>query len=449
MTKAEAAKPRRVGGLFVAEAPARLLPMSLPLRFFGAAVVFHALGWLMLLLHAGSWADTSAAWPGGLGWPLAALHAWTLGTLLACAIGASLQLLPVATKQGLPSLWRASLLGWLYLAGVLLVVLAMGLPNTEALAVGATMVIAALLGWGWIVGANLRGARGMPGVALHGWGSLAALALLGFSAAALVALWLGRPLAGRDLLRELHLLAGVFGVMGLLVLGFSHILLPLFLLAPVPADRPQLAAGAWALAALALALMAALLPLPQAASWAVALRLAAWAGAVVASLLHAKLVRGMAAGAMRPALGRAGRLMRVAWASAALALALALPLALGFEHPLLARLFALAAIGGWLGSFLFAALQRIVPFLGSMHAAGSKKRPPTPSALTYDPALAWHERCHVAALALLAAAAAAASPLLARLAMLVGLAGAVSFGIFFAVLLVRLRRHARRAADLT
>ena len=32
------------GGAFLAGATSRLLPMSIPFRFFGAAIVFHVLG---------------------------------------------------------------------------------------------------------------------------------------------------------------------------------------------------------------------------------------------------------------------------------------------------------------------------------------------------------------------------------------------------------------------
>ena len=54
----------------------------------------------LLLALLAAW-RAAADWPGfagGLGWPLAALHLVTLGVLAMTAIGASLQLLPVATR---------------------------------------------------------------------------------------------------------------------------------------------------------------------------------------------------------------------------------------------------------------------------------------------------------------------------------------------------------------
>ena len=62
-------------------------------------------------------------------------------------------------------------------------------------------------------------------------------------------------------------------------------------------------------------------------------------------------------------------------------------------------------------------LQRILPFLASMHAAQDQRRSPTPSSLT-DGALAWHFGAHLAALALLAAAALTDRALLAAAAIM-------------------------------
>jgi hypothetical protein len=142
------------------------------------------------------------------------------------------------------------------------------------------------------------------------------------------------------------------------------------------------------------------------------------------------------ASGMRRDLGRALLLMRVGWAG------LALALGLGGAHLLgapVGRLFVVAVVAGWLLSFLFGVLQRILPFLASMHAAQGRRRPPTPSALTVDGALAWHLRAHLAALALLAGATVADSAWLLAAAALAGTAGAIAFGVFFAVLLLRLR----------
>lgn len=421
---------RRPAGAFLGGATSRLLPASIPFRFFGAAVVFHVLAWAALLAGAAEW----PAWRGGPGWPLAALHLVTLGTLLCSAIGASLQLLPVATRQPVRAPRLAAVLWWFYVPGVALLAAGMGRAEPVWMAAGGGAVLAALLAWAALLAQNLHGARGMPGVVLHGWGALVALAGLGFSAAVLLALWLGRPWLDAGAARGLHLASGAFGVMGLLAFGLSYILLPMFALAQLPDERRQLASGAAAIVAILCAVAAAFGLAP------VALRVTAVALGVLALGLHLRLIQQTLKTGMRPDLGRALRLMQLGWAALALALGLALALALGAPAEVLGRLFGLVLIGGWLASFLFGVLQRILPFLASMHAAQGRRRPPTPSALTLERALAWHAGGHATALVLLAAATVAGSPALTVLAAIVGLGGALAFAIFFGVLVRRLQQ---------
>lgn len=433
--------PRKLGGSFLAGAKSRLLPASLVFRFFGAAVVFHALAWAALLGGAAQW----PLWRHGLGWPLAALHLVTLGTLLCSAIGASLQLLPVATRQPVRSPRLAAALWWLYVPGVATLALGMGLARPVWLAAGATAVLAALALWALLLALNLRGARGMAGVVLHGWGALAALAALGLSAAALVALWLGRPWLDAGAARSLHLVSGAFGVMGLLAFGLAYILLPMFALAGVPGERAQLTAGGAALAAVAAGALAAFAEdlgfAPQ------PLRVAALLAGVLAWGLHLRLMQRVLASGMRRDLGRSLRLMQLGWACLGLALALGLALVLGAPGDALGRLFGVALVGGWLLSFLLGVLQRILPFLAAMHAAQGQRRAPTPSALTLERPLVWHFGAHGAALVLLAAAALTDQALLAAAAGAVGLAGALAFAAFFAVLMRRLAQAAARPAE--
>lgn len=441
-----ARKPRpALGGTFLSGAQGRLLPASVPMRYFGAAVVFHVLAWAALLGGAGQW----PGWHGGPGWPLAALHLITLGTLLCSAIGASLQLLPVATRQ--PVHWPrvAGGLWWLYVPGVAILTLGMGLADPTWMAIGGAAAITGLLVFGVLLGANLIGARGMPGIVLHGWGALVALAAVLVSATALLALWLGHPLLDLGAARALHVDAAAYGLMGLLALGLSYILLPMFALGTIPGDRRQLAAGATAVAAVVLAAVAAFLDgAPQA--W---LRIAAALLGLLALALHLRLLRQVLATAMRRDLGRALLLMKLGWAGAGasllLALAAAVAAAAGHGWPGLDRLFGVALIAGWLLSFLFGILQRILPFLASMHAARGQRRPPTPSALTLDHALAWHTRAHCAALALLVLAALTDHALVAAAAGAVGLAGGLAFALFFATLLKRLGHaaHPPKAAS--
>ncbi len=427
------AKARSVAGVVVAGARGRLLPARIPFRFVGAAIVFHALAWVALLFSAGHW----PGWRGGLGWPLAALHLITLGTLMATAIGVSLQLLPVATRQPVRAHGVAAALWWIYVPGVAVLTLGMGLARPIWLAVGAAAVLAGLAAYAILLARNLLGARGMPGVVLHGWGALAAGLLLAFSAAALVAQWLAMPLLARDTARALHLLGGAFGVMGLLAFGLSYILVPMFALAGAPDERRQVVSGAAATLAVGLASVAAFGVAP------VALRLAAIATAALALTLHVQLMQRTLAAGMRRDLGRALLLMRLGWVALAVGLLIALAMVLGAPNDVLGRLFVIVVVVGWLLSFLLGALQRILPFLATMHAAKGQKRPPTPSALTLEWPLAVHVTCHLIAVALLCAAALLDSTALVAAGALVGFGGAIAFGIFAGVLMLRLHRAQR------
>ena len=417
------------GGAFLGGATSRLLPMSIPLRFFGAAVVFHLLAWLALL--AGS--PRLPRFVGGLDWPLAALHLVTLGVLVMTALGASLQLLPVATRQPVRSTrWPAAI--WtVYTPGVAAVALGMGLGSPWWMGAGAVAVTLALLAWAALLAANLRGARGMPGVVVHGWAALGALLVMLVSALALAALYLGMPLLDRPTALALHIAFAAYGFMGLLALGFSYILVPMFALSATPDERQAITSCGLAVAALCLAALAAfgIAPLP--------LRLAALALGASAVALHLRLMLAAMRTGLRRELGRSFMLVRVGWAGLATSLVLALGLALGIDAAGTPTLWALACIGGWLLSFLLGMLQRILPFLASMHASRSGRRPPTPSALSAQRPLALHFAAHLAALAGLALAIVADSPALAALASAVGSLGAVALAVFFVVLWRRVR----------
>lgn len=416
-------------GAFLGGAKSRLLPASIPLRFFGAAVVYHLLAWLALAAGAAR----VARFAGGLDWPLAALHLVTLGVLGMSAIGAALQLLPVATRQ--PVMLRAgpAAIWWLYTPGVALLVAGMGAGQPTWLAAGAAAVTVALLAFAALLAGNLVRARGMPGVVAHGWAALVSLLVLLASALALAALWVGLQVLDRGTALALHVTFAAYGFMGMLALGLSYILVPMFALAGAPDERRQIASVVLAALALATAAASALGLVPPGA------RAFAIVAGALAVALHLHLMRQALASGMRRELGRSFVLVRLGWVSLVASLALALAIVLDAPSEALLQWFALALVGGWLLSFLLGILQRILPFLASMHAAAGG-RPPTPSALTADRPLAIHFGCHVGALALLAGAIGTGSTLLVLLAAAVGAAGAAAFGTFFVVLLQRMRR---------
>lgn len=414
------------GGASVIVSKSRLLPASVPMRFFATAVVFHFLAWGALLVDPAR----VPRFGGGLGWPLAALHGVTLGVLVMSAIGASLQLLPVATRQAVWSRRAPALLWWLYTPSVAALMVGMGAGHVAALAAGAAGVVVTVLAWMALLARNLAGARGMPGVVLHAWGAVAALVGLLASAGSLAFAYAGvPPLIERGSALALHLVLAAYGVMGLLTLGLSYVLVPMFTLAPVPDDRRVLASGACAIAALVLATLAAFGVVPE------LMRGAALALGAVSVALHLWLMRRAGADGMRKPNGAWWTLARVAWGALVASLALAALELAALPLPGAPTLFGLVLVGGWLLGFLLAVLQRIVPFLASMHAGG--RRPPTPSALTAERPLALHLWAHLGALALLALAVLLDSAVLAAVAAVLGAAGALAYAVFFWLALQR------------
>jgi hypothetical protein len=418
-----------VAGAFLGGARSRLLPASIPLRFFGAACVFHFLAWIALAADAQAWLQSPAA----MGWPLSALHLVTLGVLGMTAMGAGAQLLPVATRQAAPGHRLLGAIWWLYTPGVAVLALGMGLMQPGMLAAGAVAVSLSLVGWAALMLRNLRGARGMPGVVAHGWAAWVALAVVLVTALSLAGSWLGMAAPSRDTVLALHLVFAPYGFMGMLVLGLSYILVPMFALAEAPSDRAQLSSFALVACALALAALAAL------GVATAPLRLAALTAGSAGVLLHLWLMRAALRSGMRRELGRSFTLVKIGWAGLLGSLALAFAAVLELPVPRLAHWIGLCLIGIWLLGFLLGMLQRILPFLGAMHAGGSGRRAPTPSALTNDRLLRVHFACHVGALCALGLALATDSGTLATLAAAAGGAGALAFCGFYATVLRRLQ----------
>jgi hypothetical protein len=98
-------------------------------------------------------------------------------------------------------------------------------------------------------------------------------------------------------------------------------------------------------------------------------------------------------------------------------------------------------INGWLLTFLLGILQRILPFLASMHATrASGGAPPLMSELAASTPLKLHAACHGVALIVIAIAIAADTGELAAIGAAIGLIGAVAFAWFTAAVTRRLIR---------
>ena len=419
-------------GTFLGGASGRLLAAAIVFRFFATAVLLHLLAWLTLFFAVPSLSDFA----GGLGWPLAALHLVTLGVLVMTTIGASLQLLPVATRQSVPSArWPYELIWILYTLGTLAVCSGMAFAAPRLLGSGALAAAAALLLYLLLLARNLYGAKGMALVVLHGWVAAVSLLLLLGSGLSLVGAYSGLALLERQSAIAWHVTFAGYGFMGLLVMGFSYILVPMFALSDNPAPRWSNLSLGLALAALALAALVLIGLLP------VSLFGASIAAGGLAFLVHVVLMEQSLRSGMRQGLGSSFVLVRIGWAclAASLALALALEMELAIRHG--AVLFGVLLIGGLL-TLLLGMLSRIVPFLAAMHAGAGMRRPPTPSRLTVQRALDVHLHSHSMALLLLLAGVFFDSSWLLLAGAAAGTLGAAAYAYFFAVACWRMTRSA-------
>ena len=417
-----------IAATFLGGAKSRLLPPSIPFRFFAAAASFHVLMWLGLLAGAGE----AGGFRGGLGATLASVHLLSLGVLTTTAIGASVQLLPVATRRTLHAVWPIKLVFWLTVPGMIALIGGMYTAQTSILIPAAVIMIAGLLLFCWLLADNLRRASGLAVVGAYGWAALVALVLVIALGVALAFNEEAGFLPDHGAAALAHLILGAFGFMGLLVLGFSHILVPMFALASAPAKRPSFASFAAAAAALVLGTLGALIGSRDVLAAAALVGLAAAA-------LHLWLMYRVLKTGMRKRLGLSFILMRTAWVMLPVTMLVGLAALYGFAGKNGATLFGFLLLFGWLLTFLFAILQRIMPFLASMFV-------PTParggtaivSELAGAPSLKLHAVCHAAALAVLAVAIILDDATVARIGSAIGLLGAIAFAWFTADIIRRM-----------
>jgi hypothetical protein len=403
---------------FLGGAKSRLLPASIPFRFFTMAVAFHVVMWPVLFVSA---ADATS-FRGGLGPALAALHMLTLGVLTCTAIGASAQLLPVATRRSLVAIWPIKIVFWLLVLGVPLLTYGMYSAVVAVTAIAAVIVSLGLLLFALILADNLWRAASLPVVAAYGWGALACLVLLTTFGILLAIDYQAGILPDHSGFALAHMILGGFGFMGLLALGFSHILVPMFALAATPARMPSVAGWVLAIAGLLAGTFGALIGEPLVLAAAATVGLAA-AG------IHLWLMSVVLKTGMRKRLGFSFLLIRGAWVMLPATLLVGLAALFGHAGPNGATLFGLFLFGGWLLTFLLGILQRILPFLASMHI-GKGAVPPSMSDLVASMPLKLHAACHTLAFVLLAFSIGTDTIALTQAGSAVGLVGALAFAWF-------------------
>lgn len=149
---------------FLGGAKSRLLPPSIPFRFFAAAAAFYLLMWIALFIGA----SQATGFRGGSGPVLASIHLLTLGILTMTAVGASVQILPVATRRALAAVWPIKLIFWLTLPGLSLLVAGMYAVETAVLLPAAIMTAVGLILFAGLLANNLWRAGALPVVAAYG-----------------------------------------------------------------------------------------------------------------------------------------------------------------------------------------------------------------------------------------------------------------------------------------
>jgi hypothetical protein len=417
-----------VGATFLGGAKSRLLPPSIPFRFFSAAAVFHIFMWLALLTEA----EQAVSFRGGLGPALSVIHLLALGVLTTTAIGASVQLLPVATRRTLHAIWPVKLVFWLTFPGMIALIAGMYAAQMIILVPAAVIVGLGLLLFGVLLADNLRRASSLPVVGAYGWAALAALVLVALLGVALAINEEGGILPDHGAVALAHLILGGFGFMGLLVLGFSHILVPMFALASAPPKRPSFVSFAAALIALILGTLGALIGNREVVA-------AATLVGLLAAAMHLWLMYRVLKTGMRKRLGLSFVLVRAAWIMLPATLVVGLAALYGFAGANGVTLFGFMLLFGWLLTFLLAILQRIMPFLASMFVTPPARGGTAIVAeLSGAPALKLHAICHALALFILAIAIVLDNGAVGRLGGAIGLVGALAFAWFTADVIRRM-----------
>ena len=423
-------------GLMMLGAQSRLLPPSIPFGFFLAAVLFHVLTWALLVVDA----EQAAGFAGGLGMTPAVLHALTLGVMVMTVIGASLQILPVATGQPLRALWPCWLVFLLYVPGTLILLYGFAESQAPAMTMGGGMVAAALAIYGMLVADLFFRTRTMRLFVSHAWialAALAALAVLGFLLVLDVDAAFLDDRAGTGIA---HLILAVYGFMGMTVLGYSQILMPMFAMSEPAPEGPGFTVLGLAATAVVVAVGGALGENTEALAGGAAVGL-------VAAVAHVWAMDRTLRQGMRRNLGTSFVLVRTGWVFLPLAIIAGGLAAAEVGGDAMVPMFGFLALFGWLLTFILGILQRIIPFLAAMHAAKAGQTPPLLSELAGEGLLRIHAVCHFSALALLGGGIVSEIEMVVTAGALVGLAGALIFLGFTLDVIRRSFAYMKKAAQ--
>ena len=422
-----------LGPVSLGGAKQRLLAERIPALFFGAAISAHVIAWAALALVAAELPHFA----GGPGPVLAVVHTLTLGVLLCTAFGASLQMLPVALGQPAPTEGVCLVIFGALVTGAVPLITGFALTSVTLMASAALPLVAAVALYVREIAGLLRGSSGP----LH-WFILTAIIALSVAvllAAALAANYTLGFLPDHGRIAAVHAVLAGFGFMGLMALGLSQILIPMFAIAEPPEEAPLRRAYALAAAALVLAL--------SGLGTNVAPLTAAGAGVgLLAAAQHVQTMRAVVAKRLRRRMGPEFILLGASWAALLLALLGAAGAALDLIPETGDAVVIVLVLYGWLLSLLTGVLQRILPFLASMQAARAQTRSLAPAKLVEERAVRVHLYGHLAGLGAVSAGTAVAMPGLIIAGAAAGTLGALGFAWFALTVLQRTRSHMKAHA---
>jgi len=204
-------------------------PLSVPFRFFLTAPLFGIFASL-LLLYEGPPLLTNR-WSLEM---LALTHLVTLGFISMVMMGAMLQLIPVLTAATIPSSrWVSALLHLFHSVGSLALTLGFLIPSPSLIHLGVMMLGLGFLGFLSVIGYHLTIQITNPIVIAMRLAliALAVTVLLGIALGSLFSHSFTLPFPP-TILTHLHLIWGLTGWVGLLVIGVAYQVVPMFQITP-------------------------------------------------------------------------------------------------------------------------------------------------------------------------------------------------------------------------
>ena len=409
----------------MANARGRLLPFSMPFRFFLTGCFYQSLMWVLLFLNA----NELISYNGGAGPVLSAIHLLTLGVLLMTAVGASIQLLSVSTLRPMRSLMACRVLSWLLIPGVGILVFDMMGLSSLPLVIGSSLVTIALLIYVLLVFDNLVFASGMGVITAYIWVAIISLCLIAALGIALIMDYYHVFLPDHSFAAVTHMLLAAYGFMGMMSLGFSYILIPMFGLAAF--HNKKIAHTGFILNVVALLLLVIDL------LWANNLLLwFAILSGLSGSICYLCSMYQILQQRMRKRLGFSFTMIYLSWCALPLSIVTGAMMKLDIVKP---ALFGVILLLAWLLMFLVGILQRIAPFLTTMHLAqGKGGKAPTQAELTSEMSLKICNYSYIASLALVITGLCFELSILIRIGSLLGLSACLSL-FYFLINIVRIK----------